>query len=118
MLLAYLRHAEAFYVKNGEPTSEPTNIALAFRPLCQLYGHSFAKSFGPLALKAVRQAMIDSGLCRNEVNTRAGKIVRAFKWAVGEEMLPSVAAVLPVPPLGSPDPCGIVRGPVRDSPPV
>jgi integrase len=88
MLLAYLRHAEAYYVKNGEPTSEPANIALAFRPLRQLYGHTLAKNFGPLALKTVRQALIDSGLCRNEVNKRAGKIVRAFKWAVGEEMIP------------------------------
>jgi integrase len=35
--------------------------------------------------------MIDSGICRNEINKRVRRIVRAFKWAVGEEMVPSSA---------------------------
>jgi integrase len=39
-------------------------------------------------LKAVRQVIIDSGICRNEVNRRGRYILRAFKWAVGEEMVP------------------------------
>jgi integrase len=88
MLVAYLAFADSYYVKKGKPTSEAANIALAFRPLRRLYGHTIAKEFGPLALKAVRQALIDSGLCRNEVNRRVRIIVRAFKWAVGEEMIP------------------------------
>jgi integrase len=88
MLLAYLRHADAYYVKNGKPTRETINIRLALRPLRQLYGHTPARDFGPLALKAVRQAMIDSGLCRTEVNKRVRNVVRAFKWAVAEEMVP------------------------------
>jgi hypothetical protein len=33
---AYLRHADADYVKNGKPTVEPGNIRLAIRPLRQL----------------------------------------------------------------------------------
>lgn len=88
MLVGYVRHADSYYVKNGKPTSEPSNIRLALRPLRQLYGLTPAREFGPLRLKAVRQAMIDSGLCRNEVNRRVRLIVRAFKWAVGEEMVP------------------------------
>jgi hypothetical protein len=32
-----------------------------------------------LQLKAVRQAMVDGGLCRNEINRRVRLIVRAFK---------------------------------------
>jgi integrase len=88
MLLAYLDHADAYYVKNGKPTSEPTNIRLALRSLRQVYGHTAAREFGPRRLKAVRQAMVDAGLCRNEVNKRTGRIVRLFKWAVGEEMVP------------------------------
>jgi hypothetical protein len=89
MLLAYLRHADGYYVKNGQPTTEPANIRLAIRPLRQLYGLTPAREFGPLRLKAVRQEMIDSGLCRTEVNRRVRLIVRAFKWAVGEEMVPA-----------------------------
>jgi integrase len=61
---------------------------LAIRPLRQLYGDSIAREFGPVKLKRARQAMIDSGLCRKEVNKRTGRIVRLFKWAVEEEMVP------------------------------
>jgi integrase len=88
MLLAYLRHADAYYVKNGKPTTEPVNIRLALRPLRRLYGDTLARGFGPLRLKTTRQAMIDSGLCRSEVNKRVRHVLRAFKWAVGEEMVP------------------------------
>ena len=48
----------AQYVKDGEPTSEPDNIQQAQRPVRELYGTVDARDFGPLALKAVRQAMI------------------------------------------------------------
>jgi integrase len=70
MALAHLQHADAYYVKNGKPTTEPVNLRLAIRTLRKLYGHIPARDLGPLALKTVRQAMIDGGLCRNEVNKR------------------------------------------------
>ena len=41
--------------------------------------------FGPLALKALRKAMIDAGLARTTINQRVGRIVRLFKWAVENE---------------------------------
>ena len=88
LLLAYLAFADGYYVKRGEPTTEPACIRQTIRPLRQLYGDTIARDFGPLQLKAVRQAMIDSGLCRNEVNKRTGRIVRLVKWAVGEGMIP------------------------------
>ena len=44
--------------------------------------------FRPLALKAVRQAMIDAGLARTTINQRVGRIVRLFKWAVENELVP------------------------------
>ncbi len=74
--------------KDGKPTTEPVNIRLALRPLRKTYGHTQARDFGPLKLKTVRQVMIDSGLCRNEINKRVRRIVRVFKWAVGEELVP------------------------------
>jgi integrase len=88
MLLAYLGHADSYYTKNGRPTKEPEDIRYAIRPLRTLYGHTLARDFGPLALKAVRKSYIDSGLCLNEVNKRVGKVIRVFKWAVSEEMVP------------------------------
>ena len=89
MLLAYLQYAESYYVKNGKPTTEPVNIGLALRPIRELYGHTLAREFGPLRLKTVRQAMINGGLCRTEINKRIRHVVRSFKWAVGEEMVPA-----------------------------
>ena len=78
LMLAYLRHVDGYHRKNGKPTTEPANIKLALRPLQRIYGHTVAREFGPLALKAVRQAMIDADLCRNEVNKRVRHVVRMF----------------------------------------
>lgn len=85
LLVDYLRHADGYYRKDGKPTKEPGLLRLSFRLLRELYGHTLAREFGPLALKMVRQAMIDAGLSRTEINRRVGRIVRAFKWAVENE---------------------------------
>jgi integrase len=89
VILAYLRHADSYYVKNGRPTIEPGNIRLAVRPLRTLYGYVPLREFGPVALKAVRGAMVEAGICRSEINRRVGRIVRLFKWAVSEELVPA-----------------------------
>jgi integrase len=88
LAVEYLKFADGYYVKNGKPTKEPEDLRWSIRPLSQLYGHTLSADFGPLKLKAVRQAMIDSDLCRNEINKRIGKLVRMFKWAASEEMVP------------------------------
>src|SRR5262249_24424304 len=79
----------------------------------QLYGHTLVNDFGPLALKAVRNAMVahpvtrkrkvkdpatgeakeevrvlHHGLERRYINKQVGRIKRMFAWAVGEELLP------------------------------
>jgi integrase len=89
VMLGYIAHVDRYYVKEGRPTSEVSLIRRALRVLRQLYGHTAARDFAPLALKAVRQAFIDAGLCRNEVNRRTGLIVRFFKWAVENEFVPA-----------------------------
>jgi integrase len=88
LILAYWEHAQSYYTKNGEATSEVGMIKLAVRPLHRLYGGTAAKDFGPLALKTVRQEFIEADLCRNEINRRVRLIVRMFKWAVSNEMVP------------------------------
>jgi integrase len=91
--LAYWRHAEQHYPHpDGRPTGELSNLRDALRPLRKLYGHTTAKDFGPLALRAIREEMIHAGLCRTVVNDRVKRIRRAFRWAVSVELLP--AAVL------------------------
>jgi hypothetical protein len=41
-----------------------------------------------VALKAVRQAMITAGLCRNVINQRVSCVKRMLPWALGEERVP------------------------------
>jgi integrase len=92
LILAFWRHAETHYRHgDGTPTTELKNLRLALRPLNDLFGHSLAHQFGPLALKAVRQKMIDLGHCRTRINRDIGRIKMLLKWAVENELVyPSV----------------------------
>ena len=90
VMAGYLRFAKDRYVKNGLPTSEQDGIRAALRPVKELYSKQPASTFGPLALKAVRARMVDSGMSRTTVNQNTGRIVRMFKWAASEELLPAV----------------------------
>jgi integrase len=95
LILAYVRFADSYYLKDGHPTVEPGNIRLVLRLMRRLYGSTPASSFGPLALKLVREEMIRAGNCRTEINRRVGRIVRMFKWGVSEELIsPSVYQAL------------------------
>jgi hypothetical protein len=89
LLWSYWRHAETYYRRaDGTPTAELDNLRLALRPLKQLYGTTPARDFGPVALKAVRQSMVDSGLCRRTVNQRVARLARVFRFGVENELLP------------------------------
>jgi integrase len=88
LILRYWDFARGYYVRDGRPARELDNIKDALRHLRRAYGPTPAASFGPLALKAVRAAMVDAGLARNTVNARLGKIRRLFKWAVADELVP------------------------------
>jgi integrase len=100
LAVAFWQHVEQHYRHlDGTPTSEQSDYKLSLRPLKHLYGHTTARDFGPLALKAVRQLMMDgyehpkhglqSKLARSVVNQRVGRIRRLFAWAVENEMVPS-----------------------------
>jgi integrase len=105
LILAYWRYAEQHYRNSdGTPTGELDNLADALRPLRRLYGHTPARTFGPLALRALRDEMVRSGLCRTTVNARVNRARRLFKWGVGVELVPpSVYQALQAVP-------GLLRG--------
>jgi integrase len=89
LILAFWRHAETHYRgEDGHPTNELNDYRLSLRPLKELYGRLPAAEFSPLKLKAVRQKMVEAGLCRGVVNQRTARVVRMFKWAVAEELVP------------------------------
>ncbi len=90
VVLAFWNHAQTYYRHaDGSPTAEIDNLKHALRPLRLLYGLTHAREFGPMALKNVRQSMIDSGLARTTINHRVGKVVRVFRWAVENELVPA-----------------------------
>ncbi len=88
LVLGYLRFAKRYYVKNGRPTGEVHNLKDAVKPLVLSHGHVAAAAFGPVSLRAVRQAMVDSGLSRGVVNERVNRIRRVFKWGVENQLVP------------------------------
>jgi integrase len=89
LIRAFWPHVETHYRRpDGTPTNEVGDYKLSLRPLRELYGRTPAKDFGPLALKAVRQRMVEAGLCRGVVNQRIGRIRRMFRWATENELVP------------------------------
>jgi hypothetical protein len=88
ILLAFWYHAERHYRRpDRAPSDELANFRDSLKPVKWLYGETPARSFSPLALKAVRQTMLESGLSRTTINQRARRIVRVFKWAASEELV-------------------------------
>ena len=85
----YLEFAETYYRKGGIPTSELGYHRDSVRPLNRLYGHTLAKDFGSIALKTVREAIVETGVCRNVANGRTRRIIRLFRWAVEQEKIPA-----------------------------
>lgn len=88
VIARYWAWCKSYYLFNGKPTGEPARIREALKPLRELYGKQPVTSFGPIALKAIRQRWIDAGLARRHINQRVGRIKRLFKWAVAEELVP------------------------------
>lgn len=87
VLNAYRKFAHGYYRKAGNVTSEYSGIMDALKIVRSLYGRTPADDFGPLALKSVRQCMIDKDWARSTINQACGRIRRCFKWAVENELV-------------------------------
>ncbi len=87
IIAAYLRYADEYYRKNGEPTREIGCIREAAKVLKRLYGRTDADQFGPVALQAVRSEMISLGWGRIYINKQIGRIVRMFRWCTSQELV-------------------------------
>jgi integrase len=86
LVVAYVEHANRYY--GDGPRGESANMRHALRPMRELYGRLPAREFGPLHLKAVREKFIAAGHSRKHVNASVQRIGRAFRWAVGEGLIP------------------------------
>jgi integrase len=115
LILRYWTWAEQHYRDtDGAPGRELENMRDALKPLRALHGHTDAREFGPLALRALQEHMARTGLSRGVVNARINRVRRVFKWAASYELLPSSVyeALRTVP--------GLHRGrsEAREAPPV
>ena len=77
---AFRKHADAYYVKNGQRTREAEIITeVIVRFVQPLYGRTPAVDFGPCDLKAIRQQMIEAGHTRGVINKNVDRIRRMFR---------------------------------------
>lgn len=105
LVSVFMEFAENHYKhKDGTQTSEFASYATTIDPLLALYAKTPLADFGPLALKAVRQAMVSmSWLTKAElagrqanhrcwsrkvINQRINRIRHIFKWGASEELVP------------------------------
>jgi len=90
LMVLYLEHCRTYYRRpDGTPTNETDCIIQALRPLKELYSRTRAADFGPLALKTVRQRMIEKNWARTRINMNVGRIKRFFRWATENEKVPA-----------------------------
>lgn len=98
LCLLFMDHADRHYRrKDGRPTGETTNLRNAPRLLIRVHGTIRVRAFGPRKLKEVRQAIIDAGMCRININRqvrRMSRMKRVFSWGVeswgvATELVPS-----------------------------
>lgn len=83
----FLRFAEGYY--GGPDSGQCEHFAGVGKFLVALYGDVRAEEFGPLALRALRDKMVESGRwCRGGVNRNVQSVRRMFRWASSNELLP------------------------------
>jgi integrase len=90
LVARFWEHAKAYYKKSdGTSSSELDVYKQALGHLKKLYGTTRVADFGPRALKAVRQAMVETGtLNRKTVNAYTSRLKHVFKWGVEQEIVP------------------------------
>jgi len=89
VLSRYLIYAKSYYRDPaGNQTPELHCVALALAPVRKLYEGTEAAKFGPVALQAVRQAMIEKRWSRKNINRAVSRVVRMFRWASQNELVP------------------------------
>jgi integrase len=82
--LAFLIAVDA----HGDATAR-SHFCGAIKPVTDRYGHLPVDDFGPLALQAVRDDLIQTGNSRRYINQQVQRIRRMFRWGVSQELVPA-----------------------------
>ena len=88
LLLAFKRHADGYYCKDGKKTAEVDCFKSAMRAVRELFALIPARDFSPLNLKTVQQKYVAAGWSRGFANKSMNRVRHVFKWAVGEGLVP------------------------------
>jgi hypothetical protein len=90
LIAAYWRHAQEYYaVPEGKSNGELWSIKMALRMVKKLYLNAEVADFGPLAMRAVRDAMVKEDWSRTYCNVQVNRLRRMFKWGVEHELVPA-----------------------------
>ena len=88
LLHRFWRWAEEYYRDpDGNPTGEVSSLRCTARVWRNLYGGTRVVDFGPLALKALRQHMIEIRWTRKGINRQIQRIRRIVAWGVENELV-------------------------------
>ena len=102
----YAKFAKSHYRKNGQPTSETHIVKTSLEVLLDRFGQLPATEFGPRKFKMLRQYFITdhnkNGLTRKTVNHYMMHVLRAFRNAASDELVPADVSDL-FPPKKYPD---------------
>ena len=79
-----------------------------------MYGTVRAVEFGPLALKAIRQAQLEKGVSRGVLNKIESLIRSVFRWVASEELIPGTV----ITALGTLAPLRAGRSEARETDPI
>lgn len=115
------------FAKGYYGASSLYSIKVALRVVRELYGSSPAATFGPNALRIVRESMIHGKpegarprepWARKTVNTRIGNIQRMFRWAASRELIDAgiYHALQTLPPLKRGRSLAVDHDPVKPVP--
>ncbi len=86
---AFWIHAKSYYRKpDGSATSSLASYRNLLTRIKRLYGLMPVVNFGPGALRALRQTLIDEDWSRGSINQAMRMIRHIFRWGVSEELVP------------------------------
>lgn len=69
------------------PEKRLSVYAVSAKRLLRLHADTPVVEFGPLALQAVRKAMVDDGLTRSGINQAVDRIRAIWQWGVSQELV-------------------------------
>lgn len=90
LIKEFWQFAKRRYVTFGRVTGTHQNYKPVLKLLRRRCGHLKVSEFGPVALEALRNDMIQRGNSRRYINDNIDRIRRVFVWGVSKEIVPPV----------------------------